>query len=64
MYRLILNALGEESEINKVIAYFTKNAKPIFITSEKELDLHIQKVLGAMNSETWAVGSVVPQARF
>jgi flavin-dependent dehydrogenase len=64
IYRLILNALKEESEIKKVIAHVTKHARPLLVTSEKELDLHIQEVLEALLTEGWIVGSVVPNVEF
>ena len=64
MYSLILDALEEERDLQKVVALVTIKAKPYLLTSQSELNLHILEVLEAMITEGWIKGSVVEDFGF
>ena len=58
MYKFVLAALKQESDIRKVVPLIVNSAKPFLVTNEKELFLHILEILEALLAEGWIVGSV------
>jgi len=58
MYKFVLAALKQESDIRKVVPLIVNSAKPFLVTDEKELFLHILEILEALLAEGWIVGSV------